>query len=145
MDRNDFRHGAVCRDYDPEVWFPINEATGSGPAKALCQTCPVRQRCLDWAVSTGQTAGVWGGLTTDERAELRRPAAAAAAVHKAANRRPVALADTSGDSSARRRGHCTGCRASHPLRADGTIGYHRTGRIRCDGVGGAPVMEDAQR
>jgi WhiB family redox-sensing transcriptional regulator len=72
----DWRHRALCRDEDPELFFPIGTA---GPAvvqidqaKAVCQRCPVVQSCLDWALSSGQDSGVWGGLSEDERRALKR-------------------------------------------------------------------------
>lgn len=71
----DWRDDASCRTVDPELFFPI----GNGPeakreahqAKAVCFRCPVRETCLRWALDTGQTGGIWGGL--DER-ELRNAA-----------------------------------------------------------------------
>jgi WhiB family transcriptional regulator, redox-sensing transcriptional regulator len=65
-----------CRETDPDLFFP--EGRGGAvtnalkQAKKVCGTCPVRALCLDWAVTTGQTAGVWGGLDEDERLPLRR-------------------------------------------------------------------------
>lgn len=72
----DWRHYAVCRDVDPELFFPVGT---SGPAlvqtaeaKAVCARCPVVSECLTWALAAGQDAGVWGGLSEDERRALRR-------------------------------------------------------------------------
>jgi WhiB family redox-sensing transcriptional regulator len=72
----DFRHRAICRDEDPEMFFPVGT---SGPAllqlaaaKAVCRRCPVAIECLTWAMESGQRAGVWGGMSEEERAELRR-------------------------------------------------------------------------
>jgi WhiB family redox-sensing transcriptional regulator len=72
----DWRHRALCRDEDPELFFPIGT---TGPAivqieqaKAVCQRCPAVQSCLDWALSSGQDSGVWGGLSEDERRALKR-------------------------------------------------------------------------
>jgi WhiB family redox-sensing transcriptional regulator len=72
----EWRDEAACRDEDPDLFFPI----GSGPAaqaqiadaKAICARCPVVRECLEWALETGQDAGVWGGLTEEERRQLRR-------------------------------------------------------------------------
>ncbi|WP_392838680.1 WhiB family transcriptional regulator [Streptomyces sp. LN500] len=36
----------------------------------MCAGCPVRETCLDWAVSTGEWVGVWGGLAEAERGSL---------------------------------------------------------------------------
>jgi WhiB family transcriptional regulator, redox-sensing transcriptional regulator len=75
----DWRHRARCRDQDPEFFFPIGT---TGPAarqieeaKAFCQSCEVRTECLTWALETGQDAGVWGGLSAEERRAPRRGAA----------------------------------------------------------------------
>ena len=72
----DWRHRALCRDEDPELFFPIGT---TGPAvvqieqaKAVCRRCPVTQSCLEWALSSGQDSGVWGGLSEDERRALKR-------------------------------------------------------------------------
>jgi WhiB family redox-sensing transcriptional regulator len=67
---------AACRDHDPELFFPLSE-TGPGSAqvraaKAICQGCPIQRGCLQWAMDTGQEAGVWGGTTEDERRAMRR-------------------------------------------------------------------------
>jgi WhiB family redox-sensing transcriptional regulator len=67
---------AACRHEDPELFFPIS-ATGPGraqaeEAKAICARCLVRQECLEYALITGQEAGIWGGLTEEERRALRR-------------------------------------------------------------------------
>ena len=72
----DWRHTAVCRDEDPELFFPVGN---SGPAlaqiadaKLVCNRCPVTTECLSWALNTGQDSGVWGGMSEDERRALKR-------------------------------------------------------------------------
>jgi WhiB family redox-sensing transcriptional regulator len=95
---DDWAARAACRQGDPELFFPVSAA---GPAlgqqaraKAVCARCPVQQRCLDYALETGQDFGVWGGKTEDERRVLRRRrlryrrAAARSAASPAAGRRP---------------------------------------------------------
>jgi WhiB family redox-sensing transcriptional regulator len=72
----DWRHKAACREEDPELFFPVG-MTGpallqAAEAKKVCRRCPVRTQCLDWALKTGQDAGVWGGMTEDERRDLSR-------------------------------------------------------------------------
>ncbi|MER7918238.1 MULTISPECIES: WhiB family transcriptional regulator [unclassified Streptomyces] len=73
-----WREQAACRHEDPDLFFPIGS---TGPAqvqaeqaKMVCEGCPVRQQCLDWALDTGQGIGVWGGTTEVERRRLRRRA-----------------------------------------------------------------------
>lgn len=73
---DDWRHGAACRDEDPELFFPITE-TGPGArqvdrAKAVCARCPVRERCLEYALERGLDHGIFGGTTETERRALRR-------------------------------------------------------------------------
>lgn len=65
-----------CIGEDPELFFPVGT---TGPAieqaaKAIeiCDLCPVRAECLEWALDTCQDAGVWGGLGEEDRREIRR-------------------------------------------------------------------------
>ena len=62
-------------DEDPELFFPIGSI---GPAlrqiedaKQVCRNCTVADVCLQWALETGQDAGVWGGLSEVERRVLK--------------------------------------------------------------------------
>lgn len=77
----DWRHKAACLTEDPELFFPIGN---TGPAiaqieqaKAVCHSCEVMDDCLKWAMETNQDAGVWGGLSEDERRSMKRRAARA--------------------------------------------------------------------
>ena len=97
----DWVQRALCRDEDPELFFPVGTA---GPAleqeelaKAVCTRCSVRPECLEWSLITAQDSGVWGGLSEEERRAIRRArrreAAAAAALAEAQARDPeVAVA-----------------------------------------------------
>jgi WhiB family redox-sensing transcriptional regulator len=98
----DWRHRAACRDEDPELFFPVGN---SGPAllqiaeaKTVCRRCPMVSGCLSWALESGQDAGVWGGMSEDERRALKRRNAktrAKAAQEKQGDRRdgvPLAIA-----------------------------------------------------
>jgi WhiB family redox-sensing transcriptional regulator len=74
-----WRKRAACLDEDPELFFP----TGStGPrleqvaaAKIICHRCKVVESCLKFAVDFDQEAGVWGGLSADERGALNERSA----------------------------------------------------------------------
>ncbi|MFD7902940.1 WhiB family transcriptional regulator [Kitasatospora sp. NPDC059747] len=58
---------------DPEAFFPGPEDAGKiTTAKALCAQCPVARACLDAALETGDTHGIRGGLTEEEREPLHR-------------------------------------------------------------------------
>ncbi|CAM5651345.1 Transcriptional regulator WhiB [Streptomyces tendae] len=55
----DWRHRAVFREEDPELFFPIGN---TGPAllqieeaKAVCRRCPVMEQCLQWRSSPART------------------------------------------------------------------------------------------
>ena len=67
---------ALCAQTDPALFFP--EGVGARivqlteQAKRICDRCPIRSACLEWAVETGQTAGVWGGLDEKERRVMLR-------------------------------------------------------------------------
>lgn len=49
-----------CRTYDPEVFFAESPADVEY-AKSLCQTCPLREPCLEGAKGRREPWGVWGG------------------------------------------------------------------------------------
>jgi WhiB family redox-sensing transcriptional regulator len=77
----DWRDVAICQGEDPDLFFPIGNAS-SGPtliqideAKAVCRRCPVRDQCLDRALRADPVDGIWGGTTEAERRSLRRAAA----------------------------------------------------------------------
>lgn len=73
---DDWRHWAACLTQDPELFFPAG-TTGTAvhqiqQAKAVCRRCPVQQQCLQWALDYREDAGVWGGLSEEERHNIRR-------------------------------------------------------------------------
>ena len=76
----DWRHESACRDEDPELFFPVGNTgpaiTQIEEAKKVCNRCVVKDACLAWALESGQDAGVWGGLSEDERRALKRRALA---------------------------------------------------------------------
>ena len=67
---------ARCISEDPDLFFPVGTTPPAleqiARAKAVCFRCPVQEACLEWALSTCQDAGVWGGLDEEERREIRR-------------------------------------------------------------------------
>ncbi|MPY81840.1 MAG: WhiB family transcriptional regulator [Actinophytocola sp.] len=72
----DWRHRAACRDEDPELFFPVTDvgpgAKQADEAKSVCARCPVRERCLQFALDNGLDYGVFGGTTEQERRDLVR-------------------------------------------------------------------------
>jgi WhiB family transcriptional regulator, redox-sensing transcriptional regulator len=74
--RRDWWEAAACRTADPDLFFPVS-SVGPGRdevarAKEVCAGCRVRRQCLQFALSTRQAHGVWGGTTEEER-RLRVP------------------------------------------------------------------------
>lgn len=65
---------AACRGMEPALFFPTVEAEVA-EALAVCRVCPVRQECLEWALSTRERHGIWGGTTEQERRRLMRRSA----------------------------------------------------------------------
>ncbi|MFI2911154.1 WhiB family transcriptional regulator [Streptomyces sp. PDY-4] len=63
---------AACQGQDLTLFFSDADAKIRA-AKKICAACPVRTACLDEALraeTTSTGAGIFGGLTSDERTEL---------------------------------------------------------------------------
>ncbi|MEO5838893.1 MAG: WhiB family transcriptional regulator [Acidimicrobiales bacterium] len=72
----DWRALASCRDTAPDLFFPVG-STGLAveqieAAKGVCDQCPVKAPCLQFALETNQDSGIWGGTSEEERRRLRR-------------------------------------------------------------------------
>jgi WhiB family transcriptional regulator, redox-sensing transcriptional regulator len=73
----DWRAAGACLSADPDLFFPI-ATTGSSAgrqiteARRVCAGCQVRQKCLDFAMRNGETHGIWGGTTPEERVSARQ-------------------------------------------------------------------------
>jgi WhiB family redox-sensing transcriptional regulator len=68
-----WRSSAACAGADDALFFPLGDDDALGnEAKSICAACPVSEACLQYALSTNQTEGVWGGMTGAERRRLRR-------------------------------------------------------------------------
>jgi WhiB family redox-sensing transcriptional regulator len=66
-----WRTHAACGGLDPEVFYPVNDEAAE-EAKAICRECPVREPCLDYALTNRERDGVWGGATERERRRMIR-------------------------------------------------------------------------
>lgn len=60
---------AICAQADPEAWYP-EKGESTADAKKVCQGCPVRQVCLEFALEHKELFGVWGGLSVRDRRKL---------------------------------------------------------------------------
>jgi len=69
----DWRKRGACRAVDPELFFPVGHGAlaerDEAAAKSVCLRCPVRRKCLDWALTAPgfPFEGIWGGTTRGER------------------------------------------------------------------------------
>lgn len=75
-DQWDWQFDAACNGVDPETFFLEHNTRGKTKyskeqkAIAICNTCPVKQECLDHALKVPEIFGVWGGMTEDQRQSL---------------------------------------------------------------------------
>lgn len=64
---------ALCAQTDPEAFFP-EKGGSTRDAKRVCNECPVREACLEYAMDNDERFGIWGGLSERERRRLRKQA-----------------------------------------------------------------------
>jgi|ETN02SMinimDraft_4_1059925.scaffolds.fasta_scaffold200219_2 WhiB family redox-sensing transcriptional regulator len=67
---------AACSGHDTSLWFGKSSTPNffrdAKIAKAICATCPVQTRCLEFAMVNMIDHGIWGGRNQRERHTLRR-------------------------------------------------------------------------
>ncbi len=82
LDVYDWQFAGACLEADPELFFPPEAERGprrrarERAAKSYCVRCPVIAECLRHALAVREPYGVWGGLTTGERANVAAGTAA---------------------------------------------------------------------
>ena len=104
----------VSADYDP---FFSDAKDLQADAIAICETCPVRDDCLTFAVRTGQQYGIWGG---QPQQIIRRLIAADRASRPQARRVPAGHPQASK----------THCKHGHRFSPENTY-YTPDGHRRC--------------
>jgi WhiB family redox-sensing transcriptional regulator len=74
---DDWQLKALCRGNHAHLFFPPSTFERKDErerreerAKAICQVCPVRQPCAEYAIGIREPFGFWGGLTEVERREV---------------------------------------------------------------------------
>ena len=74
---NNWQIRAACRGPHATVFFPPprferkdEKVEREARAKDICQSCPVRGECLEYALGIREPHGIWGGLSEGERKEL---------------------------------------------------------------------------
>lgn len=59
---------AACRGKDTAEFFP--ESWTPPHIREICEACPVREECLDYALRYHEH-GIWGGTTAKDRRRIR--------------------------------------------------------------------------
>jgi WhiB family redox-sensing transcriptional regulator len=67
----DWMTDGKCRAQPPAVFFP-SDVVGVEVARRICAGCPVREPCLEYALSHRIHHGVWGGASERERHRIAR-------------------------------------------------------------------------
>lgn len=126
-----WRERAVCGTEDPELFFPVGDC---GPAlvqvaeaKAVCVRCPVVAECLSFAL-VALPEGVAGGLTAQERSELRSKRCSTAPVADAAGLSERLPGEVDGHIVAALMAGQRVPGASRQELAHAAVGLHRAGR-----------------
>lgn len=74
--RYEWQADAECRNEDPELFFPVGQGAPAiqeiEAAKAVCRRCASTVECLTYALDNDERFGVFGGLTEEERRNLKR-------------------------------------------------------------------------
>jgi WhiB family redox-sensing transcriptional regulator len=66
------KKAVAARKAEQSWWFPESGADDqTAAAKAICETCPVKEQCLKWALKHSEK-GIWGGLGEKQRQKIRR-------------------------------------------------------------------------
>lgn len=75
--------GELACEKRPDMWFHYllvgkSKSRVDQPilryVKQLCAACPVREGCLEYALEHDEKDGIWGGLTPEERDDLKKGA-----------------------------------------------------------------------
>jgi len=61
---------------NPELFFTNNTAQATA-AKYMCESCPLKEWCVDFAVKNNEK-GIWGGTSGADRRRIRREGKVAA-------------------------------------------------------------------
>lgn len=77
---------SICSETDPDAFFP-EKGGSTREAKRICQGCPVRAECLEYALRTDQRFGIWGGFSERERRALKRGVPVEALIRRVRNER----------------------------------------------------------
>lgn len=74
----EWQEEGACIDIETNTFFLEHNLRGKEKLKkekeavSICNTCPVKMKCLEHALNTPEIYGVWGGMTEEERHALMR-------------------------------------------------------------------------
>jgi WhiB family redox-sensing transcriptional regulator len=68
----DWKDEAACYGLSGDLFFPGDNNHYNPEAFTICNRCPVRERCLAFAMNNYIAYGIWGGMTPPERQRYRR-------------------------------------------------------------------------
>lgn len=62
----------ACRGVDVETFFPEHRHTIADVARTHCAVCPLKAKCLKWALEQPPTDlhGIWGGTSQKQRERI---------------------------------------------------------------------------
>lgn len=66
---DEWRDEAICIGINPELFF---DKHASHQLKSVCFRCPVRESCLEEALSSYEQYGLWGGLSAVQRENIKK-------------------------------------------------------------------------
>ena len=71
-----FYENPACAQVGGDFWFPEKSDGSSNSAemvmaKSICKSCLHRSECAEWGINK-ERFGIWGGLTENERRNIRR-------------------------------------------------------------------------
>jgi WhiB family redox-sensing transcriptional regulator len=61
---------AACRNYDTKLFFPDKDDS-EDLAKEICNDCPIRISCLNFAINNNEKEGIWGGMNAAQRIKIK--------------------------------------------------------------------------
>ncbi|MEJ7764744.1 MAG: WhiB family transcriptional regulator [Acidimicrobiales bacterium] len=68
---NEWMPRGRCREIPPDTFFP-SDGVGVEVARRICEGCPVKLPCLEYALFHRIDHGVWGGASERERRRILR-------------------------------------------------------------------------
>lgn len=71
-DNEPWREEGICVQIGPEAFFIDRGANEAKQAARVCNDCPVLSECLEFVLKNNITAGIWGGMTAQQRIRLNK-------------------------------------------------------------------------